>query len=379
MPLDHCNVDRQFAIWQALNPNAWFSDPSQQLTDPEGNWSTPAGQKVKPKWGLAPFHVNAHGQYFNSDDIRDWQKYGYSYPELQPWLEKYWPNGQFSQPLYTASIRAAVNNLYSNSRSVLLDSTSGSDVQTSQHDYVVNVIYKKFALGGDAFKVHIYVGKDKEVGTVYNFSARPEETGGPEGCGNCRSQQEDETLATGQVHVTVPLLDAVQNSSIALSSLHPDHVEEYLKKHLHWKVTKLYGEEVPLDSIPSLKVSLAVGTGDHYKDETQLSNKQTIAAGVGTGDSEIRIALQVVFESRVKLGYGHLRGPNRNQTANTPEGLGKAADKDLPMLVKASGQGFPGAEGTRDIFKILRHGGPWGQGTRRYGPFTTVDSRVWVP
>lgn len=97
----------------------------------------------------------------------------------------------------------------------------------------------RFALGGDAFKVHIYVGKDKEVGTVYNFSARPEETGGPEGCGNCRSQQEDETLATGQVHVTVPLLDAVQNSSIALSSLHPDHVEEYLKKHLHWKVTKV--------------------------------------------------------------------------------------------------------------------------------------------
>ncbi|KZS90384.1 Di-copper centre-containing protein [Sistotremastrum niveocremeum HHB9708] len=269
--LHHCNVDRQFAIWQALNPNAWFTDPSQQLTDPAGNWSTPAGTKVNPKWALAPFHVNTNGLYYNSDDIRDWQKYGYSYPELQPWLPQYWPNGQFNQLLYTASIKAAVNNLYSNSRSVLLGSTPSSDDKASHHDYVVNVVYKKFALGGDAFKVHIYVGKDKEVGTVYNFSARPDETGGPEGCGNCRSQQEDETLATGQVHITVPLLHDVEDSAIPLSSLHPDHVEEYLKKNLHWKVTKLYGEEVPLDSISSLKVSLAVGTGEHYKDETQLS------------------------------------------------------------------------------------------------------------
>lgn len=97
----------------------------------------------------------------------------------------------------------------------------------------------RFALEGDAFTVHIYIGKDKEVGIVYNFSARPEETGGPEGCGNCRSQQEDETLATGQVHITVPLLHDVEDSAVELGSLHPDHVEEYLKKNLHWKVTKV--------------------------------------------------------------------------------------------------------------------------------------------
>ncbi|KZS88642.1 hypothetical protein SISNIDRAFT_469919 [Sistotremastrum niveocremeum HHB9708] len=76
---------------------------------------------------------------------------------------------------------------------------------------------------------------------------------------------------------------------------------------------------------------------------------------------------RLVFESRVKLGYGHFRGPNRNQTTvifldfavtynhqrlldliydvydkqNTLDGLGKAVDKDLPMLVMAVGRGLP--------------------------------------
>ncbi|KZS87093.1 hypothetical protein SISNIDRAFT_471266 [Sistotremastrum niveocremeum HHB9708] len=101
---------------------------------------------------------------------------------------------------------------------------------------------------------------------------------------------------------------------------------------------------------------------ERYEDQitTHDGIRQFLGASVGVG----------VFESRVKLGYGPLGGPNRNQTAvmvngllvviydvydkqNTPEGLGKAVDKDLPMLVKASGQGFRGV-----IFSMgQRHGG----------------------
>lgn len=268
--LHHANVDRQFAIWQTLNPTVWFSDRNQQLSDDDGNWSTRPRTIDTPKTALSPFHTDTHGTSYTSDGVRDWTKLGYSYTELQPWLPKYVVNGQFSEDTYLSDVREQVNSLYSTTRNLLLK-TPQVNLEVTHDDYVVNVIYKKFALGGAPFTILIFVG-DTKVGSVYNFSTPAHTTGGPDGCENCRNQEEAATLATSQVPITDALLRDVENKDKSLGTLKPEEVEKYLKEKLNWKVTKAGGVNVPLPSIPSLKVSLAAGKGTHFKDNKKLSN-----------------------------------------------------------------------------------------------------------
>ncbi|KZT38875.1 Di-copper centre-containing protein [Sistotremastrum suecicum HHB10207 ss-3] len=318
--LHHCNVDRQFAIWQSLNPTSWFSDRAHQLPD-DGTWSIRPGAIDTPNTPLAPFHTNLNGTMYTSNSVRDWTKLGYTYPELQPWLAKYEVDGQFSQTAYTKDIRAQVNRLYRNPILIrppipiprlppILDPqpvpkptlpNPGGPVELreavahgaatsvkaeaqpeilkivpehdiEEHDYIVNILYERFALQGSPFSVHIYIGKDTRVGSIYNFSTPAHSTGTTDGCENCRIQEDAHTLATGQVPITHALLQDVQDDEKPLSSLNPDEVEAYLTQTLHWKVTKSRGIEVPLESIPSLKVALAVGKGTHFSDEHKLSH-----------------------------------------------------------------------------------------------------------
>ncbi|KAF3914599.1 Tyrosinase [Orbilia brochopaga] len=112
--LHHCNVDRLFAIWQAVYPTAWFDQ--SQLRDQRGTWSTPAGTRETPQTQLTPFHMDARGTVFTSNDARDWTKFGSSYPELQPWLPKYQTNGQFNNAAYRNDIVQQVTNLYARVR-----------------------------------------------------------------------------------------------------------------------------------------------------------------------------------------------------------------------------------------------------------------------
>ncbi|KZT32118.1 hypothetical protein SISSUDRAFT_1067183 [Sistotremastrum suecicum HHB10207 ss-3] len=253
------NIDQQCAIWQSLNPDAWFDDPSQQLTESSGNWSAPPGTTDTPTTALAPFHTDTQGTYWIADDSRDWTKLGYSYPELQPWL----PHNARSL-LLKQSTPAAFSD------------RGPSDVHhgppiVEENDYVVNVRYERFALGGQPFTVHIYIGQDTRVGTAHDFSIPVHTTGGADGCANCRAQKSHHALSTGQVPIIGALIKDVADESKYLNSLERDSVEEYLKTSLHRKVTKVHGEEVPLNNIPSLTVSLAAGTGRHYGDHSRRS------------------------------------------------------------------------------------------------------------
>ena len=63
------NVDRLFAIWQAIhpkeqNPKHWFKSPKD-------------GRKE-----LKPFRKDKAGTYWNSDDVYDTTKLGYTYSDL---------------------------------------------------------------------------------------------------------------------------------------------------------------------------------------------------------------------------------------------------------------------------------------------------------
>ncbi|RVD85525.1 uncharacterized protein DFL_003846 [Arthrobotrys flagrans] len=121
--LHHCNVDRLFAIWQAIYadtdryPDAWFNAQSSQLRDERGTWSIAAGTRENADTPLAPFHKDDRGSVYTSNDVRNWTRFGSSYPELQPWLPQYRDStGEFNATLYRNDVVAQVTDLYSRVR-----------------------------------------------------------------------------------------------------------------------------------------------------------------------------------------------------------------------------------------------------------------------
>lgn len=74
------------------------------------------GETPTPATELHPFHKDEQGHYFTSDDIRSWEAYNYSYPQLQPWLPKY----KGDHTLYIRDLNKIINNLYVPTRNLLL-------------------------------------------------------------------------------------------------------------------------------------------------------------------------------------------------------------------------------------------------------------------
>lgn len=137
------------AIWQTLDQNEhWFSDPSEQLKDADGNWSTKPGTLCTPTTPLAPFR-DAQGEYHTSDGVRKWATLGYSYPELQRWN---FAEGEAGETAYLADINRRITKLYSSTRGIVLDDSKasyfttemeGDHHVTTHDDWIVNIRFER--------------------------------------------------------------------------------------------------------------------------------------------------------------------------------------------------------------------------------------------
>lgn len=112
----------------------------------------------------------------------------------------------------------------------------------------------RFALGGRPYSITFFLGDVPEGGNydfaddftaisrVYNFSSQAEGRGVDDtGCDNCKKQQEEGALFTGQVILTDYLIErmvqAEAHRGLTLTSLDRDEVVPYLKANLHWRIT----------------------------------------------------------------------------------------------------------------------------------------------
>lgn len=95
--LHHCNVDRLFAIWQAIYPNSWIEPEETEMETA----TIKSGDILTGETQLKPFHKNAAGDFWTSTTSRDVTAFGYTYPEIQGGTP--------------ASTRQAVNTLYGSS------------------------------------------------------------------------------------------------------------------------------------------------------------------------------------------------------------------------------------------------------------------------
>jgi tyrosinase len=182
---------------------------------------------------------------------------------------------------------------------------AASKIPEKDNDYLLNIIYDRYALRGTAYSLHFFIGvvpddaKDllklsSYVGTVYTFST-PLELEGDGPCENCIKQQKEKVMSRAQVPITATLLDHCANPDIPeFTTMAPAAVEDYLNKHLTWRAVEvicpypllLYntrvntpshpqattGRHVPLAELPQTKVYVMQGKGEHSEDPTVLSS-----------------------------------------------------------------------------------------------------------
>lgn len=149
------NIDRIWAIWQALNPDKWFTEGRLGEFDQK---TIGLPEVITNKTPLRPFHKDEHGTTWTPDEVRDLLQFGYSYPELQPWLPEYRSSdGSFSSQSYQSKIFETVNVKYGACRQQALQMLAQAQAGTaplpggmteasegvSALDYAISVRYSK--------------------------------------------------------------------------------------------------------------------------------------------------------------------------------------------------------------------------------------------
>jgi tyrosinase len=277
--LHHCNIDRWAAIWQTL--------PGHD--DPSKPWWVPKGDQPKPEDELKPFKKDEH-HYYTSNDVRDWTKLGYSYPELQ--------NGKtVGSPEYIQELIKSVNDLYGALFDEFMQRPPAKALVCSEHattihfdDYVAVADYERFALGGKPFSIYFFLGKfdDSEnanfstdsslVGSIFNFVSPAQQNSGSSKavCENCEVQANGGMKITGSVNLTQAIIEAILDPSIEgekPKSLNDrDGVEKFLTKFLSWRVASTESDDIGLKSraMNSLTIRISRARATLHTDKTKL-------------------------------------------------------------------------------------------------------------
>ncbi|CAA7270513.1 unnamed protein product [Cyclocybe aegerita] len=273
--LHHCNVDRMLSLWSALNPGVWVSQGDSQ----DGSFTMPPEDPVDENTPLTPFW-NAQTTFWASAGTEDTAKLGYTYPEFNG-LDMGNPDavrtaiGNIVNRLYGSSIfggfprRSALaavpadaevrrspplatlpNGLHQPPRPHLQSppssSNPGTDTDTPNQQLIVDIMLLPNVTSGTgppASSSRIpedpedWLCSDNFVGAHHAFV-----NSSAGRCANCRGQ--GDLVEEGFVH-----LDNAIAQFSGLNSLEPSVVEPYLTQALQWRVQKIDGTPVELDSL----------------------------------------------------------------------------------------------------------------------------------
>lgn len=326
--MHHANVDRLFALWQALNPGT-YERYFAEYTGPTD--LAPFRQSLKPKT-----------TYWTAAGIRDTRtSFNYTYPELVEWsslgkeakqdrlmkiitdlYRRKSPVGVLEPGLFSA-VKAPIRKIDPEAPSTFasrlaaakeapaasttdspsievpvasamkVSSTDAPQVSTTAalttprqyNDWNVNITVEKHSVK-TSFFVHVFLGdfdpnpskwltEKTLVGSYYVFTSDIETTG----CGRCKENAANNLKVAGSVPLTGALLDSplaerLGKDKVAL--LGPEEMIPYLKKELHWRVQTQGGDVVELKDMPSLKISVV-----HYPATTPTNPLSFATKGEG--------------------------------------------------------------------------------------------------
>ena len=215
----HANIDRLFALWQAINPNLYLT--SNTASFPNAN--TP----------LYPFR-RTDTQYWTSALAQSTTVFGYTYPELI---------GATRQ-----SVIAAVNSLYAPStgtgkRKRDLSAThmgedqnnlriARSSISTSFNEYLVRITISNRAAQGP-FRIYIFLG---EPSTPENkYTSDPNFLGFLGVFTVTDLPEKHRKIIQGTITLTA-ILEKLHAKGV-LPDVNPSTISSYLNENLIWKIT----------------------------------------------------------------------------------------------------------------------------------------------
>lgn len=251
--LHHCNIDRLFAMWQAVHPNSYGGSQNA----PAATWTIAKGSNQNTNSPLTPFHRDSSGNFLTTALVRNWRNFHYTYPEFAH------SDGS------AASIQKYINNLYgpnagatagsSKRRRDLLDDVSDPLVANngSLFQYVANIETPRYALNG-SYNVFLFNGNpESEDPSEWLLDSN---LIGPMGvlAKADTTMSSNDLLAAGSIPLTRTLTDIVSGG--ALSALTEAIVVPYLKQNLQWRIQGPNGDAIDPTTIPEFDLTIYAST-----------------------------------------------------------------------------------------------------------------------
>ena len=133
--LHHANVDRLFAIWQAIYPDSYTTAEA----DGFGTYTIAPGAIEDVNTPLTPFHSDNWGTLYTSATARSTRPFGYTYPEVVDW--------GINATHLAFNTRAAINKLYNPTGSISTrslsntrrDDPSAPYTNVTEYEYYINI------------------------------------------------------------------------------------------------------------------------------------------------------------------------------------------------------------------------------------------------
>lgn len=226
--MHHANVDRLFAIWEALYPDQFL----QTAKDPYGTFTIPSNSNDTVNTPLEPFSPDGK-TFYTSTSVRYMSAFGYTYPEIQDWNQ--------TPAQLKANVTTQINKLYNpNGKNTVSKRNTDSDPKLvrpvsdrtgeDQRAWSVGIKVNKFGLDGDRFLVRVFVGavpsdpqdwatSSSLIGTMPVLPA-PHNGAGPLPV----------VLVNGEINLSQALDDA------GFSGDEESQITQYLQKNLHVEI-----------------------------------------------------------------------------------------------------------------------------------------------
>ncbi|KAF1977325.1 Di-copper centre-containing protein [Bimuria novae-zelandiae CBS 107.79] len=250
----HCQMDRLMAIYQYRYPDTWVEADSQW----KGTYIWSVGSIQSATSPLKPFHMNALGDMWTSNLVRNWTSFGYTYPELA------------SNPSNT-TLTTTINKLYKSqtqgldSSNTTDDGYSGAVTNNSAKATDWNAQVKMPADIQVSYSVRCFLGEPNadpsQWATDPNYIGQVAATSSPRMSSN--------VTFTANIRLTEKLYMKYQAGE--LTSLTDEAVSAYLEENFHWRIQALDYTEIPRSSPPKgLNVTVFNVAIEIPKDDTDV-------------------------------------------------------------------------------------------------------------
>ncbi|KAF3940802.1 Tyrosinase [Dactylella cylindrospora] len=259
--LHHCNVDRLFAIWQAIHPTTYVS----AQVNGGATYGVPPNTLETRTSNLRPWR-GLSGGLWTSDGVRDTSLFGYGYYETPKW--KY---SKATESQYASATRALVERMYGNSitsstnakRDLNNATEAGIDASfvkpNTYYEWRIDCIADKSAVNG-TFIIHFFLGKPSKnpkewllqpelVGDYVVFTHSMQAAPGID-------PSEIDNSVSGSVPLTRSMIAAFKDTD--LNSLKPEDAIPFLEKNLRWRVSRDDGTPIRVRDVKGLAVSVSI-------------------------------------------------------------------------------------------------------------------------